>query len=120
VLFGAIDDLGIVERAVVMEEAILQHERNLELALRKVERLLRFVTNDIEAGQTGKNVQPGNAEAVVVVPERSSGLAIRVRGWVRIEFGSVLAVSAEPGLRIAIIVGENAGAVKMGDVADCG
>jgi hypothetical protein len=31
VLFGAVDNLGIVERAVVVEEAILQHERNLEL-----------------------------------------------------------------------------------------
>ena len=120
VFFGAVDDLGIVERAVVMEEAILQHERDLELALWKVERLLCFVTNEIETSQTGIDVQPGDAEAVVVVPERGGGLAIRVRGWVRIEFGSVLAVCGEPGFGIPIVVGENTGAVEMGDVADGG
>lgn len=52
VLFGAVDNLGIVERAVLVEEAILQHDRNLELASWKIERLLCFVANDIEAGQT--------------------------------------------------------------------
>ena len=37
---GTVHDLGIVERAVVMEEAVLQHERDFELALRKIEVLL--------------------------------------------------------------------------------
>ena len=35
--FGTVDDLGVVEGAVVMEETVLQHEGDLVVALRQVE-----------------------------------------------------------------------------------
>jgi hypothetical protein len=120
VLFGSVDDPGVVKRAIVMEEAILQHERDLKLALWKVERPLRFVTNNVEACETGVDVQPGDAEAVIVIPERGGGLAVWVRGWVRVEFGSVFTICGEPGLGVSVVFRENTGPVKMRNVANCG
>jgi len=82
----------------------LQHERDFELTLREVQRPLCFVTDQIEARETGVDVKSGDAKGVIVVPERGRGLAIWVRRWTRVEVRAVLAVRGEPRLGIAVIV----------------
>ena len=53
-----------------------------------------------------------------MIPEGRGWLAVRVGGRAWVEFGAVLAVRCEPGFGISIVVGQNAGAVKMSHVAD--
>ena len=118
VFFGTVDHLGVAERAVVMEEAVLQHKWDLELTLWKVQRLLCVLANEIKASRTRVDVQSGDTEAVIVIPECGGGLAVRVKGRASVEFGSVFAGCCEPSLRVSVVAGQNTGAVKMGDIAD--
>ena len=116
--FRAVDDLGIVKGAIAVKKTVLQHEGNLELTLREVQRLLGFVTNEIEARETGVDVKPGDAKGVIVVPECGRGLAIRVGRWTRVELGAVLAVRGEPGLGIAVVIWQRAGTMKVSYIAN--
>ena len=68
--FRTVDNGGVVERTVVMEKAVLQHEWNLKLTFGKIKGLLCLVADEIEACQTGEYVQPGDAEAMIVIPKR--------------------------------------------------
>ena len=57
---GSIDDLGVIQGTVAMKETVLQHQWDLELTLRKVQRLLCFVAYEVEASKPGEDVEPGD------------------------------------------------------------
>lgn len=101
-----------------MKKTVLQHEGDFKLTLREVQRPLGFVTNQIEARETGVDIKSGDAKGVIVVPECGRGLAIRVGRWTRVEVRAVLAVRGEPGLRIAVIIWQRACTMKVSDIAN--
>ena len=51
----------IEERAVGIEHAVVEHQRNFVWALRQVERILRAAADDVKAGKPGVVVQPRDA-----------------------------------------------------------
>ena len=114
----AVDDGGVVEGAVTMEEAILQHERNLVLAAGKIQCPFSFIANEIKACQACVDIETGDAEAMIVIPESSRGLAVWVGRRPGIEFWAMLTLCREPCFGVAIVVGQDAGSVEVGNVAD--
>src|SRR5262249_59544909 len=60
----------IEQRAVRVEEAVLDRQRDLEVPARQAERVLVVVADDVLASAEPRIVvQPRNAERVVVVPQ---------------------------------------------------
>lgn len=117
VFYGAVNHCGIVEGAVAVEETVLQHKWHLELAAGKVQCPFGFVSDEIKASQASIDIEAGDAHAVIVIPQRSGGLAIGIERWSRIEVWTVFVVRREPGFRIAIVVRQNARSVDVRDIA---
>src|ERR1700733_4019266 len=69
---------GIVELAVLLEQTIINDERDFEGALGKVERIFKIVANEEQPEHSRINVQAIDAHGVVVIPERGSILAVGI------------------------------------------
>src|SRR4029450_2263367 len=61
---------GITQRSVGAECAILDDHRNFLWAAGQTELLFVGISHDVEAGQSGINVEASDAESMVMVPER--------------------------------------------------
>jgi hypothetical protein len=77
-LEGILDGRGIEERAVGIELAVLDDDRDLELAARQAEGGLEVVAQQVEAGHARVDVETGDPECVVVVPERRRVLVVGI------------------------------------------
>jgi hypothetical protein len=88
-----------------MEEAVLQHQGNLEISLREVECFLFFVAYEVEAGESSVDVKPSDSKGMVVVPKRGGRLTIWIGRRPRVELRTMFAVRGEPCVGIAVVVG---------------
>ena len=104
---------GIIELAVLLEQPIVNHERDFERAFGKIERVFEIVANEEQAEHAGIDVQPVDAHGVVVIPKRGSILAVGIEVGPRLS-GNV------PILRIAVALGRSLGAMDMDHAANFG
>jgi hypothetical protein len=106
----------IEQRAVRVEEPVLDHQRDLERAVGKIEVVLDAVTEQIDARQPGEVVQPGRAQRVVVVPELRRGLIIRIVVGPPLEEGpGPREIVREPRLGIAVALRQNFMSMQVDD-----
>jgi hypothetical protein len=68
----------IEERAVLVEGAVSDHERDVFVALRKGQGVLFIITDDVETGQSPPDLRSCEVHAMVVVPEGGGSLLQRV------------------------------------------
>lgn len=69
---------GVEEAAVGIEAAVLDGERHFERATWQVECSFGFIAEEVEAGESGVDVESGGAHGVVMVPECGRGLIVVV------------------------------------------
>src|SRR5712691_4447486 len=111
----------VKERAVGIEQPVLDHERDFILPLGQVEAVLDFIPDQIKARQPGEDILPCAAERVIVIPECGGLLIVRIRISSRGEERTCSGKSVrEPGLRVSIAFRQNPGAVQVYHGADSG
>lgn len=104
---------GVEEAAVGIEAAVLDSEWNFECTAWEIETGFDFIADQVEAGESGVDIQPCGAHGVVMVPERGGGLIVVV---------DVIAAAAGdvPVFREAVVFGAGVTAVQVCDGADFG
>src|SRR5262245_60740298 len=108
--------IGIHERSVRSDVPILDDEGNLVDARREVKGIFDLVTQDVHAGQAHINVQPRDADRMVVIPERRRPLIIRVVVDAVLEERTCpREVSRGPRVGVSIVVRKNPEAVHVHD-----
>ena len=86
------------------------------VAARQAEGVLMVVANDVGAGKSGMDVEPGLTDRVVVVPQQAGILPVRILVDFPGPFGSALTEPVtEPCVGPAVAVGRHDGAVQMHD-----
>src|ERR1700683_4647975 len=78
------------------------------------------IANQIETGETCVNIQPSDAESVIVIPKRCSRLIIGIVTGIGSARGPEAAIGSYPGVRIAVAFRHYASAVNMRNRADFG
>jgi len=104
---------GIEQAAVGVKAAVLDGERNFKGSSREVQGGFDLVANQVEAGESGVDVESGGAHGVVMVPECGRGLIVVV---------DVVAAAARnvPMLGEAVMFRAGVAAVEMCDGANFG
>jgi len=117
---GAVLRRRIEQGAIGAELAVLDEKRDFVGAAGKVEGVFFGVANEVHAGQSSVDIEAGDAEGMIVIPERGGGLVVGMAGGIGGESWSGFAVGSDPGVGIAVAIRENLGAVDVSDGADFG
>ncbi len=75
---GGLRSTRIEKGAVPVKGPILNDQGDFIFSRRKIERQLLLVPNQIKSRQTGINIEPGNTEGVIVIPECRRPLCVGI------------------------------------------
>ena len=104
---------GIVELAVLLEQAIVNHQRDFESAFGKIKRVFKIVANEKASEHARVNIQPIDAHGVIVIPERRGFLSVGIEVGPRLSWNV-------PILGISVALRRSLGAVDMDHAANFG
>src|SRR5580704_3066300 len=97
---------GIVKLAFEIEDTVVEDQRNFVLAAGQVERIFNFIPDEKDTEEAGENIQPVNAQGMIVIPEHGGVLVVGIvidRGLA----GNV------PVVRIAVALRGSFGSVQV-------
>jgi hypothetical protein len=97
---------GVKQLPLSIEDAVVQHQRQLKAAGRQIQLLLVGIAKQIDARQAGIEIEPAGAHGVVVIPEHGCILAVGVMAYMRL-------TAWVPMLGIAVIDGGGSAAMKV-------
>jgi hypothetical protein len=110
---------GDEKLAARRKSPILDEERNLAFIRRKPEAVLVLVADQIEARESGTDIEPRQPESVIVIPERGRFLVVLVPVDLLHEGRSALREPGrEPSFRLAIALRLHVTAMQMRDEWD--
>ena len=101
---------GIEQLPLVIEDPVVEHQRQLKVAGRQMELLFVRIAKQIHAHQAGIQVEPAGTHGVVVVPKHGCILAVGVMAYTRFP-------AWVPMLGIAVIDCGRSAAMQMDDSA---
>src|SRR6202161_1642907 len=68
----------VIQLSLEIEKPVVNHERNFVFAARQVQPVFEVVAHKKCADEAGENIQPVNAEGMIVIPENGRGLLVGI------------------------------------------
>jgi hypothetical protein len=111
--------IGLSSADAFSIRTILNHQRHFVRTPGEIELVLVLVANEVEALETGVEVQPCDAERVIVIPQSGGLLVVRIAIDLLLEGRACLGKAVgEPRLRVAVALGKHLQSVHVDDGAD--